>query len=112
MTHGKTSDGKPYVGNPHVWFDGGKGASAAPRRGSLHYAIKLFLLVLGQSAAFVAGADNLPFWGDAEPATNRTSASSQTVALASEFESRICAGDEVALATFDSRPVGAILMIR
>lgn len=75
-------------------------------------AMKRILTVPVLLAAFAAGADNLPFWGDAEPATNRTSASSQTVALASEFESRICAGDEVALATFDSRPKGATFIIR
>ena len=74
--------------------------------------MKRILTVPVLLAAFAAGADNLPFWGDAEPATNRTSASSQTVALASEFESRICAGDEVALATFDSRPKGATFIIR
>ena len=38
MTTGKAFNGKPYAGNPHVWFDEGKVASAAtPRRGSLLY---------------------------------------------------------------------------
>ena len=112
MIHGKASGGKPYEGNPHVWFDEGNVASAAPRHASLLYTIKCFSLLLGLSAAFVTGATDLPFWGDAEPATNRTSASCQTVALSYSFESRICAGDEVALATFDSRPKGATFIIR
>ena len=57
-------------------------------------------------------ADTIPFWGDDVPATNRTSASSQTVALASGFESRLCTEADSSLATFNSRPVGAIFMIR
>lgn len=60
----------------------------------------------------VANADDLPFWGDANPATNRTSASSQTVALTSGFESRLCAEADFTLATFDSRSKGATFIIR
>ena len=38
MATGKAIDEKPYAGNPHVRFDGGRAASAAtPRRGSLLY---------------------------------------------------------------------------
>lgn len=62
--------------------------------------------------ATVANADELPFWGDANPATNRTSASSQTVVLASGFESRLCTEADFSLATFDSRPKGATFIIR
>ena len=75
----------------------------APRR---------LLLFAAALSALSAGADTIPFWGDANPATNRTSASSQTVALASGFESRLCTEDDSSLATFDSRPVGVIFMIR
>lgn len=70
-------------------------------------------LALAASAALpVALADTIPFWGDANPATNRTSASSQTVTLTSGFESRLCAEADFSLVTFDSRPRGATLIIR
>ena len=75
-------------------------------------AMKRILTVPVLLAAFAAGADNLPFWGDAEPATNRTSASSQTAALTAGFESRLCTGGEFSLAVFDSRSVGATFIIR
>lgn len=75
-------------------------------------AMRRFLLLPGLSAAFVAGAVDLPFWGDAEPATNRTSASSQTAALTAGFESKLCTGGEFSLAVFDSRSVGATFIIR
>ena len=75
-------------------------------------AMKRILTVPVLLAAFAAGAVELPFCGDAEPATNRTSASSQTAALAAGFESRLCTGDEFALAVFDSRSVGATFIIR
>ena len=70
------------------------------------------LLSAAGMAMLPAGADTIPFWGDADPATNRTSASSQTATLASEFESRLCTEADFSLATFNSRPVGAIFMIR
>ena len=63
-------------------------------------------------AVLTADAETIPFWGDADPATNRTSAASQTVMLASGFESRLCAEADFSLATFDSRPKGATLIIR
>ena len=70
------------------------------------------LAITGDGNAAVGGGVDLPFWGDAEPATNRTSASCQTAALAAGFESRLCTGDEFALAVFDSRSVGATFIIR
>ena len=70
------------------------------------------LLSAAVMAMLPASADTIPFWGDAEPATNRTSASSQTIALAPEFESRLCTEADSSLATFDSRPKGATLIIR
>ena len=75
---------------------------------------KLGAIMLGGVAlvALSAGADTIPFWGDANPATNRTSASSQTVALASGFESQLCAEADFSLATFDSRSKGATFIIR
>lgn len=75
-------------------------------------AMKQFLMVPVLLAVFAAGAENLPFWGDDDPATNKPSASSQTVALASEFESRPYTEADFSLATFDSRPKGATLIIR
>lgn len=72
------------------------------------YVVAMFAFAL----AAYARADTIPFWGDDVPATNRTSASSQTVALASGFESRLCTEADFSLATFNSRPVGAIFMIR
>ena len=70
-------------------------------------------LAIAALAAFpVALADTIPFWGDANPATNRTSASSQTVTLTSGFESRLCAEAGFSLATFDSRPRGTIFIVR
>ena len=75
---------------------------------------KLGAMMMGGVAlvALSAGADTIPFWGDANPATNRTSASSHTVALASGFESRLCTEADFSLATFDSRAKGATLIIR
>ena len=75
---------------------------------------KLGAIMLGSVAlvALSAGADTLPFWGDANPATNRTSAASQTVTLTSRFESRLCAEADFTLATFDSRSKGATFIIR
>ena len=70
------------------------------------------LLSAAGMALLPVRADTIPFWGDADPATNRTSASSQTATLASEFESRLCAEADFSLATFDSRPKGATLIIR
>ena len=75
-------------------------------------AMRRFLLLSVLSVAFLAGAVELPFCGDAESATNRTSASCQTAALTAGFESRLCTGDEFALAVFDSRSVGATFIIR
>ena len=63
-------------------------------------------------AVLTADAETIPFWGDANPATNRTSASSQTVALAPGFESRLCAEADSALARFSSMSMGALFMIR
>ena len=75
---------------------------------------KLGAIMMGGVAliALSAGADTIPFWGDANPATNRTSASSQTVALTPGFESRLCAEADFTLATFDSRSKGATFIIR
>ena len=75
---------------------------------------KLGAIMLGgvALAALSAGADTLPFWGDANPVTNRTSASSQTVALTPGFESRLCDEADFSLATFDSRSKGATFIIR
>ena len=70
------------------------------------------LLSAAGMAMLPVRADTIPFWGDDEPATNRTSASSQTLALASEFESRPYTEADFSLATFDSRPKGATLIIR
>ena len=72
----------------------------------------LGLLFAAALSALSAGADTIPFWGDANPATNRTSVSSQTVALTPGFESRLCTEADFSLATFDSRPKGATLIIR
>ena len=74
--------------------------------------MKQILMVPVLLAVFAVGAEDLPFWGDADPATNRTSASSQTVALSTRFESRPYTEADFSLATFDSRPKGATLIIR
>ena len=75
-------------------------------------AMKPFLTMSVLLAMLAAGAENLPFWGDENPSTNRTSASSRTMALASGFESRPCTEADFSLATFDSRAKGATLIIR
>ena len=55
MTTGKVLNGKPYAGNPHVWFDEVEVAlAAAPRRGSLLYNAKIkkvFAALLFMAAA-------------------------------------------------------------
>ena len=57
-------------------------------------------------------ADTIPFWGDAEPQTNRTCASGQTASLSGGFESRVCSSADFALQDFDSTPRGGILIVR
>ena len=69
-----------------------------------------FCLACGAALSVVA--DEIPFWGDAEPPTNRPCASAHTVALVSGFESRICHEADLALVNFDSRPRGATIVIR
>ena len=63
MTTGKALNGKPYAGNPHVWFDEGEVASAAtPMRGSLLYTKEFMVLayVIGASVASGAMLDLQP----------------------------------------------------
>lgn len=69
-----------------------------------------FCLACGAALSVVA--DEIPFWGDAEPPTNRPCASAHTVALVSGFESRICHEADLALVNFDSRPRGVTIVIR
>ena len=55
MTTGKALNGKPYAGNPHVRFDEGEVASAAtPRRGSLLYKARAFVMVAALSCTAAA----------------------------------------------------------
>ena len=50
-------NGKPYAGNPHVRFDEGEAASAAPRRGSLLYKGKQMSMIAAAAACLnVLGA--------------------------------------------------------
>ena len=58
MVTGKALDGKPYAGNPHVWFDEGEVALAAtPRRGSLLYK-RMLMLMVGVGMVATAFAEN------------------------------------------------------
>ena len=58
MATGKTLDGKPYAGNPHVRFDEGEVAPAAkPRRGSLLYRKPLIICVAAISATAFADVE-------------------------------------------------------
>ena len=58
MATGKSLNGKPYAGNPHVRFDEGEVASSAtPRRGSLLYKKMLTLVAALFAAAASALAD-------------------------------------------------------
>ena len=74
-------------------------------------ALAAFLLVAA-AVATTAFADTIPFWGDAEPQTNRTCASGQTASLSYGFESRVCSSADFALQDFDSTPRGVILIVR
>ena len=76
MTTGKALNGKPYAGNPHVApsqryggtsrFDEGEVAPAAtPRRGSLLYNVKFYVVAITAVIALSAAAETLPLivWG-------------------------------------------------
>ena len=69
-------------------------------------------LSVAAAAATTASADTIPFWGDAEPQTNRTCASGQTASLSGGFESRVCSSADFALQDFDSTQRGGILIFR
>jgi hypothetical protein len=62
--------------------------------------------------ALPAVAQTLPFWGEDSSATNRTCASAQAVALSSDFESRLCATEEVFLSSFSSRPIATLITVK
>ena len=75
MTAGKALNGKAYAGNPHVApsqryggtgrFDEGEVASATPRRGSLLYNLKFYVVAITAVLALSAAAETLPLivWG-------------------------------------------------
>ena len=50
---------------------------------------------------FAAMADDMPFWGDGSPNTNRVASASQTRTIGS-FSSRDFCFDSIALENFDS----------
>ena len=71
-----------------------------------------FGAVLTSIAAFRAAADDIPFWGDDVPATNRVCASSLTASIVGGFESRICTSAEFSLQKFSSNRFGTVLTVR
>ena len=71
---------------------------------------KLFLLL--SVAALTALADDIPFWGDASPATNRVCAAVASNTTAADFDSRLSAYVEFFLDNFTTMPMGLLLFFR
>jgi hypothetical protein len=71
-----------------------------------------FSCALSLVLAATALAETLPFWGDVLPATNRTCASTATVALSPAFNSRGAFTARAALAEFTSNRLGLLMILR
>ena len=71
---------------------------------------KLFLLL--SVAALTALADDIPFWGDASPATNRVCAAVASNTTAADFDSRLSAYVEFFLDNFTTMPMGLLLLFQ
>lgn len=69
-------------------------------------------MMLASIAAFRVAAEDIPFWGDGVPATNRVCASSLTASISDCFESRTCSSAEFALQKFSSNRFGTVLTVR
>ena len=69
-------------------------------------------VMLASITAFRAVAEDIPFWGDDVPATNRVCASSLTASIVCGFESRICSTAEFSLEKFSSNRFGTVLTVR
>ena len=67
------SQGKPYAGNPHVRFEEGASAQAAPRRSALLHHNLRNRLTGTRNIVCVALRIFFGLWGDADMAANRVS---------------------------------------
>lgn len=56
--------------------------------------------------------EDMPFWGDPDPATNRTFAASSTVVLQQTFESRLYVDFGLQLWEFNSMKLGLMLLFK
>ena len=74
-------------------------------------ALAAFLSVAVAVATSVC-ADDIPFWGDASPATNRSAAAVASSGTTSDFDSRVSSFAEFFLDDFTSMPVGMVLIVR
>ena len=74
----------------------------------------LFLAVLAavRLAVPAALADDIPFWGDETPATNRVCAAVASNTTASDFDSRLAAYVEFLLDNFTTTPTGLLFIFR
>ena len=72
---------------------------------------RLLLVALTVSSFALAFADDMPFWGESSPATNRAAAVSQTLSLTA-FSSVEFIEKVVAVPEFSSEKFGAVLIIR
>ena len=57
-------------------------------------------------------AEDIPFWGDESPATNRVCAAVASNATAEDFDSRLYAYVEALLNDFSTMPLGMCLLIK
>jgi len=57
-------------------------------------------------------ADDIPFWGDETPATNRVCAAVASNTTAADFDSRLYAYVEFLLNDFSTMPLGMFLLIK
>jgi hypothetical protein len=74
--------------------------------------MKTMLLSGAVAVALASAADTIPFWGDASPATNRTSAASASAAPVGGFESRVCVKGSGAVVPFSSERLGMYIIVR
>jgi hypothetical protein len=123
-------NGKPYAGNPHVWFDEGEAASATPSRGSLlnaalrgkqnagflAYSLTWGVRLVVAAWALVGGAASpvharTLVWQNADPPPS-TKAGAYAEYVLAFIETR--PGDyDIGLATIDTtREVGLTLVIQ
>lgn len=74
--------------------------------------LKSFTLAATLALSGLSFGDDIPFWGDAEPATNRTFVAFSSVVLQQKFESRLYVDFGLQLWEFNSTKLGFLLLFK